>query len=127
VPFLPSLRLIVGEIARKSAEQEKQNGFEYFLLSSCVMELPPEVLGPLFMRGSDASRRCSGLRFLMATKVWLHVLACAAGSDVVRFGMTCQAASLLATDASLWRTLCLRQKQHQRYAPPAEALPPTEI
>lgn len=56
----------------------------------------------------------------MATKVWLHVLACAAGSDVVRFGMTCQAASLLATDASLWRTLCLRQKQHQRYAPPAE-------
>lgn len=62
----------------------------------------------------------------MATKVWLHVLACAAGSDVVRFGMTCQAASLLATDASLWRTLCLRQKQHQRYAPPAEALPPKQ-
>ena len=77
------------------------------------------------MRGSDASRRCSkSFVFSLASKVWLHVLACAAGSDVVRFGMTCQAASLLAADASLWRTLCLRQKQHQRYAPPAEALPP---
>jgi hypothetical protein len=79
----------------------------------------------LLMRGSDASGRCSSLWFsFWPSKVWLHVLACAAGSDVVRFGMTCQAASLLAADASLWRTLCLRQKQHQRYAPHAEALPP---
>ncbi len=90
------------------------------------MELPPEVLGPIFSCAARTRRGdAQSLWFsFMASQVWLHVLACAAGSDVVRFGMTCQAASLLAADASLWRTLCLRQKQHQRYAPLAEALPP---
>jgi hypothetical protein len=50
-------------------------------------------------------------------QVWLSVLAWTGGADVVRFGMTCHAASLLAADASLWRAMCLGQRRSRPFLP----------
>jgi len=45
---------------------------------------------------------------VLPPEVWVDVLGWADAADVVRFGLTCRAANVLATDPSLWRTLCPR-------------------
>ncbi|ELR10990.1 uncharacterized protein ACA1_353980 [Acanthamoeba castellanii str. Neff] len=46
---------------------------------------------------------------VLPPEVWVDILGWVDGAaDVVRFGLTCRAANVLATDPSLWRTLCPR-------------------
>ena len=67
--------------------------------------LPPEVTYHHTFNHVVAELTSVALR----VQVWVDILGWVDGADdVVRFGLTCRAANVLATDPSLWRTLCPR-------------------